>query len=733
MYNLPRIALVLTFAFSFFPTMATQAADAKPAPPNIIYIMSDDHAAHALSCYSGRINRTPNLDRLAAEGMRFTNCFCTNSICGPCRAVVLTGKYSHLNGFTTNRSRFNGEQQTVAKLLRSAGYQTAMVGKWHLKTEPTGFDYWNVLPGQGQYYNPDMIEMGEKKHYEGYVTDIITDKALEFLKEKRDPDKPFFLMFHHKAPHRSWQPGPKHLTLYDDRDIPEPDTLFDDYEGRGTAAKEQEMMVAEHLSDMNDLKLTPEGDPERDEDWNRTFLRRFTPEQRKKWLAAYGPKNRAFREANLKGKDLVRWKYQRYMKDYLRAIASVDDNVGRLLDYLDETGLAENTVVMYTSDQGFYLGDHGWFDKRFMYEESLRSPLMIRWPKHTKPGSVNDDIVLNLDFAETFLAVAGLPIPDDMQGKSLKPILEGKTPADWRKSMYYRYYEFPAVHMVNKHYGVRTDRYKLIYFHELGEWELYDLEKDPQEMKSVYDDPAYADVVKELKTELVRLREKYKDDDTVVGEPNPKKVKWQEVLKYEFANVSGKRVPDAFGKKHNGTLEGGTIVDSPHGKALKLDGKGKVFLPKTPDSLDPANKPLVVGGWCKPSAGGGAVIGMGGESQGFCLFLDDDARPCFAIRGSGQLYQVTAPEAVQLDAWTHLAGAVDANGKMTLYVNGAPAAKRKGGLVTSKPADQFSVGAEDGSLVAEYAKPPRWKGELADVRVYWGPLREDVLAKWAGK
>ncbi len=511
-----RISVAVGLAFASFINVG-EVADAKPLRPNILFIMSDDHAAHALSCYSGKINQTPNLDRLADEGMRFTNCFCTNSICGPSRAVVLTGKYSHLNGFISNRSRFDGKQQTVAKLLQEAGYQTAMIGKWHLVTDPTGFDYWNILPGQGQYYNPDMIEMGRKKRHEGYVTDIITDEALRFLKEVREPGKPFFLMYHHKAPHRPWQPGPDHLTLYDDRDIPEPDTLFDDYSGRGTAAREQEMTIKKHLFDVSDLKLTPEGDAAQEGDWDRNFLRRFGPEQREKWLAAYGPKNRAFREANLDGNDLVQWKYQRYIKDYLRVIASVDENVGRVLAFLDETGIAENTVVIYTSDQGFYLGEHGWFDKRFMYEESLRSPLLIRWPKHVKPGTVNDDIVLNLDFAETFLAIAGLPIPDDMQGRSLKPILQGESPSDWRKSMYYRYYEFPAVHMVNKHYGVRTNRYKLIYFHELNEWELYDLEKDANEMRSVYDDPAYAKVVEELKGELARLRQKYKDEDDDMG------------------------------------------------------------------------------------------------------------------------------------------------------------------------------------------------------------------------
>jgi arylsulfatase A-like enzyme len=481
-----------------------RAAEHRGPRPNIIYIMSDDHAAHALSCYGSKINNTPNLDRLASGGILFANCFCTNSICAPCRAVVLTGKYSHLNGVIDNTVSFDGSQQTVAKLLRKAGYQTAMIGKWHLKSEPTGFDYWQVLQGQGPYYNPAMrTPEGLVKHV-GYTTDVITDLVLDFLKNKREQNKPFFVMYHHKAPHRNWQPGPGYFNLYDGVTIPEPDNLFDDYSGRGTAAGAQEMTVAKHL-DASDLKLKAPGG--------------LTKQQRAAWDEAYDPKNKAFQQAHLQGKDLVRWKYQRYIKDYLRCIASVDDNVGRLLDYLDETGLAASTIVFYTSDQGFYLGDHGWFDKRFMYEESLRSPLLVRWPGRIKPGTKSDAIVLNLDFAETFLDCAGVQIPGDMQGRSLLPILEGNAPADWRQSMYYRYYEFPAVHMVNKHYGVRTERYKLIFFHELGEWELYDLQTDPREMKSVYSDPAYAHVVKELKAELARLRGKYKDEDGVGVSP----------------------------------------------------------------------------------------------------------------------------------------------------------------------------------------------------------------------
>ncbi|MFN4259294.1 MAG: sulfatase [Gemmataceae bacterium] len=490
--------ITLTLLFILAACLGTgylQAADTAGQRPNIIFIFTDDHASHAISAYGSKMNQTPHIDRLAKEGMLFRNCFCTNSICAPSRAVILTGKHSHLNGQINNAVTFNGAQQTFPKLLQKAGYQTAMIGKWHLGSDPTGFDYWKVLIGQGPYYNPPFkTHNGPEKHI-GYTTDIITDMALNWLQQERDADKPFILMYQHKAPHREWAPGPKHLTLYDDVTIPEPATLFDDYEGRTSAAKTQEMTIARHMTD-RDLKLVPPPN--------------LTPEQLKVWNDAYGPKNEAFRKANLTGKELVRWKYQRYIKDYLRCIASVDDNLGRLLEYLDESGLAKNTVVIYSSDQGFYLGDHGWYDKRWMYEESLRMPLIVRWPGVTKPGSVNTDLVQNLDFAETFLDMAGARVPDDMQGHSLVPLLKGETPKDWRKSIYYHYYEFPAVHMVQRHYGVRTDRHKLIHYYLIDEWELFDLQKDPDELKSVYDDPTYADTVKELKAELGRLREHYK-------------------------------------------------------------------------------------------------------------------------------------------------------------------------------------------------------------------------------
>jgi arylsulfatase A-like enzyme len=480
------------------PLAFTASSLSAAERPNILFIFSDDHAAQAISCYGSKINQTPNLDRIGNGGMVFENCFCTNSICGPSRAVILTGKHSHVNGFKRNGDRFDGSQQTFPKLLQKAGYQTAMVGKWHLKSDPTGFDYWHILIGQGPYYNPPMIENGQRVKHTGYTTDIITDISLNWLKSKRDKDKPFMLMYQHKAPHRNWQPGPDYLTMYDDVTIPEPPTLFDDYSGRGTAAHTQDMTIAKTMNG-RDLKLVPP--------------RNLTDEQKAKWDAAYNPKNEAFKKAELKGKDLVRWKYQRYIKDYLRCIASVDDNVGRVLDYLDESGLADNTVVIYSSDQGFYLGEHGWFDKRFMYEESYRMPLMVRWPGVTKPGSRNDELVSNIDFAETFLDIAGVQIPDDMQGRSLVPLMEGETPDDWRTALYYHYYEFPGAHSVRRHYGVRTKDHKLMHFYNLDEWELYDMQRDPSELHSVYDDPRYQNVVKDLKQEIKKFQDLYQVPD----------------------------------------------------------------------------------------------------------------------------------------------------------------------------------------------------------------------------
>ncbi len=496
---------------------AEPAADA-PSRPNIVFVFTDDHAAQAVSAYGSKINETPNLDRLAAQGTLFENAFVANSICSPSRATLWTGVHSHINGVFTNREAFDGQQQTFPKILSEAGYETAMIGKWHLESEPTGFDYWEVLYGQGPYYNPPMRTPEGRVEHTGYTTDVITDLTIEWISERVESDKPFVVMSHHKAPHRNWKPGPDHLTLYDDVYIPEPPTLFSDHAGRGTAAKEQEMSIADHMDIYWDLKLDPHDDywDEEASQWRERYrerLGRLTDEQREAWDAAYSPKNEAFLEADLRGRDLVRWKYQRYVKDYLRTIASVDDNVGRLMDYLEEEGLAENTVFVYSSDQGFFLGEHGWYDKRWIYEESLRIPLIVSWPGVTEPGSHNMDLVQNIDFAPTFITMAGLDPPENMQGRSLEPLLRGETPEDWRESIYYHYLEFPAVHMVNRHYGMRTDRYKITHFYELGEWEMYDLQRDPYELNSVYDDPFYEETREELKEELYALQEAYGDSD----------------------------------------------------------------------------------------------------------------------------------------------------------------------------------------------------------------------------
>jgi len=461
---------ILAFVLSF----SAYAADTRP---NILFIMTDDHAAHAMSCYGSKLNKTPNLDRIATSGMRFDRCFVTNSICTPSRAVILTGKYSHLNGVPVF-NRLDGSQQTVSKLLQAAGYYTAIVGKWHLGSDPTGFDYWNILPGQGAYINPVLYDKDGRKTYNGYATDIITDLSLDVLKN-RPADKPFFLMCHHKAPHRAWVPNEKYREEFKDKQFPEPETLFDDYATRTDAIREQKQSVQKDLS-KTDTKVEP--------------------------------------PAELSGEALTRWKYQRYMQDYLACVQSVDDNVGRVLDYLDANGLAQNTVVIYSSDQGFFLGDHGMYDKRFMYEPSLKMPFIVRWPSSIKAGSTQDAIATNCDFAPTFLDIAGQAVPPDMQGRSLVPLLKGARPTDWRTAMYYRYYHDPGHHNTRAHYGVRTETQKLIYYWKKDQWEFYDLSTDPNELKNRYTDPTAQESVAKLKAELARLRKELKDDDQFANE-----------------------------------------------------------------------------------------------------------------------------------------------------------------------------------------------------------------------
>lgn len=479
-----RQFLTTTAAAALSGTTLSGAAS-KSGRPNIVFIMADDHASHAISAYGSRINKTPHIDRIAAEGMRLNNCFCTNSICTPSRAAILTGQYSHKNGVYTLNDKIDGSRDNVAKELQQAGYQTAMIGKWHLQTEPAGFDYWSILPGQGVYYNPEFITAEGKRRHEGYCTDLIGDFSLDWLK-KRDASKPFFLMCHHKAPHRPWEPAPKYAHLFDEADVPEPENLFDSLEGKPDSVRAVQMKVGDNNT-KTDLKMD--------------------------------------KPAGLEGHELRRWAYQRYIKDYLRCVQSVDDNVGRLLDYLDSEGLTKNTILIYTSDQGFFLGDHGFFDKRLMYEESLRMPFLVRYPEAIKPGSVSEDIVLNIDFAPTFLDFAGRAAPRDMQGRSFRPNLGGKTPADWRQAMYYRYWMHnDPDHHVPAHYGVRTHRYKLIYYYgkPLGKsgsfppdtspaWEFYDLTKDRHEMVNRYTDPAYARVISELKTKLDQLQKEAGD------------------------------------------------------------------------------------------------------------------------------------------------------------------------------------------------------------------------------
>ena len=466
--------------------------------PNILFIFTDDHALNAISAYGGplaKIAPTPHLDRIAKEGMMFNHCLVTNSICAPSRAVVLTGKYSHLNGQLTNKDVFDGSQQTVPKLLKKEGYQTAIVGKWHLKSTPTGFDHFEVLKGQGQYYNPMLFTNGKNTNHVGYTTDVITDQALTWL-ENRDPDKPFFLMCQHKAPHGKWEPALRHLHEFDDMEIPEPPTLFDDYSGRSPASAQHKMGIADHIGEKR-LMLS--------------YASKFTPGQFKQFDNAFRPKNEAFIKAKLTGKERTRWHYQRYIKNYLRCVKAVDENIGRMLDFLDKSQLSENTIVIYSSDQGFWLGEHGWFDKRWMYEESLHTPLLVRWPNKIKPSSKNELLVSNLDFAPTFLELAGAEPAKDMQGESLLPLFKGYTPKDWRITHYYHYYEAGG-HGVPIHYGVTDGKQKLIRFPDdkLNTWEFFDLQKDPMEMKNLYADKSYRGDIQSMKKELQRLRKKYK-------------------------------------------------------------------------------------------------------------------------------------------------------------------------------------------------------------------------------
>lgn len=498
----------------------TKARPTTQKPLNIVYIMTDDHTAQMMSCYDTRYAATPNLDRIARDGVRFTNSFVANSLSGPSRACMLTGKHTHKNGFYDNTNCvFDATQQTMPKLLQKAGYETAVIGKWHLESLPTGFDYWEIVPGQGDYYNPSFItQQNDTILRHGYLTNIITDMSIDWMEHRRDKTKPFCLLIHHKAQHRNWMSDTCNLRLYEDKTFALPENYFDDYEGR-LAAAAQEMSIIKDMDLIYDLKMNRADKDSRLKATYEKYYGRMDSAQMAAWDAFYDPIIEDFYRRDLKGKELAEWKFQRYMRDYLKTLKSLDDNVGRVLDYLDQAGLADNTLVVYTSDQGFYMGEHGWFDKRFMYEESFHTPLVMRLPGGKK-GTI-DEFVQNIDYAPTFLELAGAPIPEDIQGVSLLPLLKGEHPADWRTSLYYHYYEYPAEHMVKRHYGVRNDRYKLIHFYnDIDVWELYDLQTDPTEMHNLYGQPGYEKVTEEMHVELDKLQEQY--DDPIRFEMNKK-------------------------------------------------------------------------------------------------------------------------------------------------------------------------------------------------------------------
>ena len=529
----PCFALACILIGLLLDPVVSTAAQTRP---NIVFIFSDDHALQAIGAYGSKVNRTPHIDRLAHEGALYVNSFCANSICGPSRACILTGKHSHLNGFLRNGDRFDGEQTTFPKILSNAGYHTAMIGKWHLGTNPTGFDYWEILPGQGSYYNPDFIQMdGSRKRYQGYCTDQITDLAINWMEEQKNSDKPFLLMCQHKAPHRNWSPHPRHFGKYPMGTIPEPDSLFDDYAGRSALLKENEMTLKDHFHWGHDSKF--HGDNLFTQHFgplDNGEYRRMDPEQKATWDAYYEPQNQAFiqkmKDGELSEKEITQWKYQRYMHDYLGSVQAVDDSVGRILDYLDQNQLSENTIVIYSSDQGFYLGEHGWYDKRWMFEESLKMPFLVRWPGKIKPGTRSKALIQNIDYGPTFLDIAGADIPEAMQGRSLKPLFEnggGRTP-DWRDAIYYAYYENAAVHAVPIHDGIRTARHKLMYFPRNGEWNLFDLITDPHEMKSVHQETAYAPIMKALQQRYQDMKGFYEVNSAIIPHSRGDETWWRD-------------------------------------------------------------------------------------------------------------------------------------------------------------------------------------------------------------
>lgn len=540
--NIDRITTAATLTALSLSTASATVSCAKPQKesrrPNILFIMADDHAYRAISAYGGDLIETPNIDRLAREGMRFDRCFVPNSLSGPSRACILTSKFSHKNGFTDNSHVFDGDQQTFPKLLQAAGYNTAVIGKWHLTSMPQGFDHYDILVGQGEYYCSDFINEQGRYRSEGYATDLIADKSIEWLEGRKSSDQPFALLCWHKAPHRCWIPPQRYMGIYNQTTFPEPDNLFDDYSTRTRAAHEQQMEIDRHFREGWDLKLVKPDQMDKDDpqlvyadannlnvgEWKarqydarsiQGVYNRMNDEQKRAWDEAYADRIAQYENNTMTHDELVRWKYQQYMQDYCATIKALDDNVGRVIDYLESIGELDNTIVIYTSDQGFYTGEHGWFDKRFAYEESLRTPMIVRYPAAVKSGTSTEALVMNIDIAPTLLDYAQTAIPTDMQGCSMRTVWEagGKTPRHWRDAVYYHYYEYPAEHAVKRHTAVRTDRYKLIHFYnDCDQWELYDLKNDPHEMHNLYDDPAYAKIADDMHHRLDSIQEQYEDD-----------------------------------------------------------------------------------------------------------------------------------------------------------------------------------------------------------------------------
>jgi arylsulfatase A-like enzyme len=687
-----RTALALLASLALvLPALAQE----EHGRPNIIFLFADDHGAQAISAYGSRLLSTPGIDRLAREGMLFERCLVTNSICAPSRAVILTGRYSHLNGVIDNALPFDGTQVTFPRLLQASGYETAIIGKWHLKSRPAGFDHYEVLPGQGHYYNPDFLTPDGRVRREGHSTSLITERSLDWLRERDSGDRPFLLMCQFKAPHRNWMPAPEHLGAFRDRDLPEPATLFDDGSGRASPASRQKMTIARHLTPTYDLSsVLPPAEGQGDAGWWRGSFGRMTPAQRKAWEDAFREENAELAAAGLEGEALVRWKYQRYVKNYLRCILGVDQAVGRLLEHLDRSGLAENTIVIYSSDQGWFLGEHGWYDKRWMYEESLRTPLLVRWPRVVRPGSRSSRIVSNLDLAPTLLEATGLAVPSEMQGASLLPLLRGEPVEDWREDFYYHYYEYPGPHAVRRHCGVSTARYKLIHYYEEGEWELFDLHRDPDELRSVYGDERYAEVREEMRGRLARLQRE-------LGEDAPHAARSE--LQERFLRERAARIPSRWAWKQG----------------------------EAPEELEVWGSPLAAGAVVRLAEGGeaGVVLAQGGSRNGWSLVIAD-GRPRWTLRRSGVRDTLRAPEPLPAGEQVPVVGRLTAGGRMELWVAGRRVAAKEAGLIPWNPREPLSFRADRGAQVLAGKWPSRAPFEITAAAVHLGTLEEEGLRRW---